>query len=253
MSDPLTVSDIQGGTKLEAESLDEDDVDSVMLTIDPGGRTAARQSIGLHRQAEEELAGFLLEDLVDEEPSAIALKPEDHRVLADLGISRREDGRWGYKLTCAHRRCGQDAPACYCADGVLEAVRDASTRSSKHPCSALCAICDGFGDWLQDVVLNESLEEWLEEALDRTAAELHREIHPGASGDAGEDRDYLEVLGDLAWNRSREHRREHIDDLWDEVNEYLQSAVGDTVSDDEMNRGREPDMNECACPTGGGS
>lgn len=183
-------------------------------------------------------------------PSEIALTPNDHKVLARLGISKRPDGKWGFKLKCANRRCQEYPDACYCADGLLEAVQEASTRRSTHTCSVLCWFANGYGrDYLHDFPEVDP-EAWVEDAIDQTGVGLWMELHPGASRDTVEDRfdtgektvfDALEALTE-AWR----YRHDGPDDLREEVNQRLTEAykeIHDTGLVD-----YEPDMNECACP-----
>lgn len=249
MTDDLRLTDIQGGTKLEAESLDEDDVDSVHLTIKPGQRGVPSQAISLYEDAEEDLATWLLRDLVDEESASVALTPEDHRVLSDLGISRREDGAWGYKLSCANRRCPNNAQTCYCADGLLEAVRDAASRRSDHPCGVLCWFAAGTGfDYLYDYPELDP-ESWIEDAIGLTGVGLWMQLHPGADRDAvAESKDVFDAIEALteAWRQ----RNEDIQELREKVEEELKDAFQEIRDPGEFDY--TPDMNECACPTGGG-
>lgn len=248
--DPFEAMDLMGGTKLTVEPVDEH-VDRVRFTIHPDARAASPQSIGLPRDNEEQLAHWLLSHLVEEpaETASIALSPEDHRILTDLGISRRSDGAWGFKLKCANRACGRYPDTCYCADGLLEAMREASTRRSSHSCSVLCWFAAGYGrDYLHEYP-EIGPEEWVEDAIGMRGEDLWMKIYPGADRDAVEERfeneeksvfDALEALTE-SWR----YRNDGPEDLRDEVNEALGDAYEEIHEEGAVDY--EPDSHECAC------
>lgn len=250
MNDDLTLSDIAGDATLEAKLPDKEGLDDLRLTIKQDGRPELQQSIYLHQGAEEDLATFLLKDLVDEESASIALTPEDHRVLADLGIAKRPDGKWGFRLKCANRACQEVPPVCYCADGLLEAVREASTRRSSHMCSLLCWFADGVGlDYLHDYP-DIDPESWVEDAIGMEGVDLWMQLHTGADRDAVADsKDVWDALKALSYNWR--HDYEDVGELRDEVDQALHEAFSELKDDGAIDY--EPDSHECACPTGGGS
>lgn len=255
-SDSLELLDAEGGTRLEVESVDEDRGYSVYLTMHPPAEHMTARAMHLFRDQEETLATWLLKDLVVEGASAIALTPEDHRILADLGIEKRPDGKWGFRLKCANKRCGNHVATCFCAEGLLEAVYVAATDRANEMCSVLCWVARGWlHEYLVDhrhVINDRDPDAWLEDEIGWTATELWMEMHPKADREAvdGEKslRDALLSLTE-AWRYRNDFRgatelREDLEGaLQDAVSEVYEAGAGDY----------DPHPNECACPTGGGS
>lgn len=209
----------------------------------PEGRDSLSWKIVPNRRPEQARSS-------DTPPSRITLGPEDLRVLDALSIAQRDDGRWGYKLKCSNKACPNQVDACYCADGLLEAVRDAATRRSKHPCGTLCWMT-GYGRTYLDEQPELHPEDWIQDAIEMTGTELWMKIHPGAVGDSVADsKDIWDALEALTEGWRYRHDTHGIQELRDQVEEDLGEAF--TGINDGL-QGYEPDMDECACPTGGGS
>jgi hypothetical protein len=253
--DDLTIRDFQSGIKLDVQTLPEDSPHDVRLTIQPG---VGPQSISLTETKVEELALWLLQHL-DADGSQVTLTPEDHQVLTELGIEQRPDGKWGFKLACANKRCGRMVDQCYCAEGLLEAVRVAASDTANTACSLVCWAASG---WLQEPLdealqrrrVDQDVETWVEHTIGLSGAGLWMHLHPNANRDQVElafeagERSVFDALRALteAWRyRDDDHAPAG---LRESVEEDLTDGLSRVLEPQGV---QDPHPYQCACLTGG--
>lgn len=65
---------------------------------------------------------------------------DQHKQAVKLGIAQRDDGLWGFKKKCAHKKCDKVLEDhCYATDSFEEAVTESAARSA-YTCSRSCFV-----------------------------------------------------------------------------------------------------------------